>query len=138
MGARGLTMFNRSGWYHTLREQLRESSSTASELDGKAIATLFRVELGLYLLTILDLNDDPIAVLPAVLSGIPYPALSGLTAEQQRSIAIARLLLSAYSAESAWEEALKASSRLPQDLRTYHVQDSSSFKDQLVAVCQLE
>ncbi len=131
-------MFNRSEWYQTLKDQLRESSDNARQLDGKTLATLFRVELGLYLITNLALNDDPIAVLPAVLSGIPYPALAGLTAAQQRSVAVARLLLSAYSAETAWEEGLRTYSRLPEDLHTFYVQEHVPFKDQLVAGCQLD
>src|SRR5258708_31864281 len=124
-------MFSRSEWYQSLKQQLRESSNTASELNGKAIATLFQVELGLYLLASLGLKDDPIAVLPALLSGIPFPALSGLNATQRRSTAIARLLLSAYSAETGWEESLRNYTRLPDELCTYKIENAIPFKEQL-------
>lgn len=130
-------MFNRSEWYQSLKQQLRESSNAASELNGKEIAALFQVELGLYLMTNLGLKDDPIAVLPAILSGLPFPALSGLSTTQQRSIAIARLLLSAYSAETGWEESLRTYTRLPAELCTYKIESAIPFKEQLIEGCQI-
>lgn len=128
-------MFNRTAWYQTLKENLRESAAVASALDGKTIAALFQVELGLFLLTHLGMRDEPIAVLPTVLSGIPFPALSSLNTEQQSSIAIGRLLLSAFSSETGWEEALKIYAPLPDELCIYHIRSDMPFNEQLVVGC---
>jgi hypothetical protein len=129
-------MFSRSDWYQDLKKQLRAGSNVASALDGKTLGVLFQVELGLYLLTSLNMNDEPVVVLPSVLSGIPFPALSGLNATQQQSIAIARLLLSAYSAETGWVEALRQYSQLPKELCTFQIQDVIPFDEQLIGGCQ--
>lgn len=128
-------MFSRSEWYQTLRDQLRESTNTT--VDGKTLAALFQVELGLYLLSSLNLQDDPVTVLPAVLSGIPFPAIGRLNQAQQQQIAIARILLSAYSAETGWETALTRYALLPEDLRTFSIQTDIPLNEQLVEGCQI-
>lgn len=128
-------MFDRSGWYHDLIEQLKKTHPVTEEMDGKQLRLIFQVELGLSGLERLDLLDEPISILWAVLSGLPFPRLSSLTEEQQKLIAVVRFLLP-FSGRFSWIEALNTYSKLPIELRAYDV-TRLPVDEQLVANCRL-
>jgi hypothetical protein len=128
-------MFDITRWHRDLADQLLETHAEARAMDRKQLRLLFQVELGLYLLEMLDLLDEPISVLWAVLSGLPLPRLGNLDADQQRRIAVARFLLP-FTGRFPWYEALLTYRQLPSTLCAYTVSDLP-FDEQLIVNSRL-
>jgi hypothetical protein len=128
-------MFDTTRWHSDLADQLLETHTEARDLDRKQLRLLFQVELGLYLLEVLDLLDEPISVLWAVLSGLPLPRLGDLDTDQQQQIAVARFLLP-FTGRFPWHEALLTYRSLPSILCAYTV-SNLPLDEQLVVNCRL-
>ena len=97
-----------------ISRELREKNwSRDNKQDSRATywtaRLIAQVELGLELLTALDLRGEPIAVLWVILSGTPLrdTKLQHLTLNQRRMIANARLILPGYAGRYGWENALQ-------------------------------
>ncbi len=70
-------MYDRSKWYINLLARLHYQDKEHSLKDQYAL--LLRVELGLRLLELLQLRDEPITALWVILSNNPLPPLCGLS-----------------------------------------------------------
>lgn len=128
-------MFDRTGWYHKLAEAIDRETDDHATLEVAEKRLLFRVELGLFLLEVLELGDEPIDGLWAVLSGLTFPRLAHITTEQRRSIAIARILLP-FSSRSSWEQALRQYTQLPNAVKIYAVSNEIPFEEQILDACR--
>src|SRR6266851_5594013 len=114
------TMYDRSKWYTNLLARLQYQDKEKVLKDQYAV--LLRVELGLRLLELLQLTDEPITVLWAILSNNPLPheRLCALDARDRRAIANARILLP-FSGHFNWENALQAYAAMNEQWRNYRV-----------------
>lgn len=120
-----------------MREPMRNKYKEAAALKPKQLTLLFQVELGLYLLEHLALRDEPISVLWAVLSGIPFPRLATLDEKLQKEIAVARILLP-FASRFGWEQALRDYVSLPKSLKIYEISKDVRFDEQLVNNIRIE
>lgn len=110
-----------TNWYAKLLRRLKEEDSD-NELRGRE-ALLLQVELGIRLLELLDLRDEPLTVLWVLLSGLPIPdsRLLALDTSQKRMVANARMLLPFHS-RFGWEDTLREYAAIPRHWRAYRVQ----------------
>src|SRR5712691_7602196 len=113
-------MYNKSKWYKGLRKQLRDADEQG-ELDGK-YTLILQVELGLRLLEMLQIYDEPIEVLWILLSGTPIrdPHLQNLKTDQRQALARARVLLP-FSGRFNWLDALADYVHIPDHWRVYAI-----------------
>ncbi|MBE8968717.1 hypothetical protein IQ277_21585 [Nostocales cyanobacterium LEGE 12452] len=101
-----------------------------SELDREQAQLLLQVELGFALMERLEIDDEPVTAVWAILSGMPlrHPRLQNLDEMQRRAVANARQIIP-FSARFAWLGALRFYIRnIPQNRRNYDfdIQDLDS------------
>ena len=99
-----------------LKDQIPELKDKPSER-----RLLLQVELGFALLEYLELDDEPVTVVWAILSGmfIKHPRLENLSADQKRAIANCRQIVP-FSSRFNWLNALRDYVRhVPQSWRNY-------------------
>lgn len=114
-------MFDKSTLITALVDRFCNQHATLSRSQARH---LIRVELGIRLMQIIQvanrplLLDEPVSVLPALLSGMEYPRLRHLDRSQRRMILTARLLIP-FDVSSAWDRALDEYKSLPLDLLLY-------------------
>lgn len=83
--------------------------------------TLLSVELCLRLVEFLGKQDETIAVVPALLSGLPIHGVTW-TSDERRAIANVRQI-ARYGSPSAWRNALETYAVIPEELRRYRFPD---------------
>ncbi|MFN6477044.1 hypothetical protein [Nostoc sp. DedQUE07] len=101
-----------------------------SELDREQAQLLLQVELGFALMERLEIDDEPVTAVWAILSGMPlrHPRLQNLDEVQRRAVANARQIIP-FSARFAWLGSLRFYIRnIPQNRRNYDfdIQDLDS------------
>ncbi len=113
-------MYDRSKWYAKLIAQIQ--AQDVDEVLKDRYALLLQVELGLHLIEWLELDDEPITVLWALLSDdpLPHPRLRALDAQQRHAIANARILLP-FAGRFNWENALQTYATIDEPWRCYRV-----------------
>ncbi|NEP83978.1 MAG: hypothetical protein F6K39_41170, partial [Okeania sp. SIO3B3] len=101
-------------------------------LEASEARTLLQVELGLYLLQYLRLDDEPITTLWVILSGSPIRdvRLQTLDAKQKRAIANSRVLIP-FSGRFSWQAALRDYSKIDKQWRSYTF-DPTDLERQIV------
>lgn len=118
-------------------EKLLEKMKDTPGLESNASTVAF-VELAFKLVEILGLIDEPVRVVPALLSQAPvyHTRLKNLTKEQLLALANARILVP-YSATSSWDEALRRYLEVDNYLRDYDF-SPNNLEEQIVnaARCQ--
>ncbi|MEH2044162.1 hypothetical protein [Nostoc sp.] len=112
-----------------LTERLKELKDN-SELDREQAQLLLQVELGFALMERLEIDDEPVTAVWAILSGMPlrHPRLQNLDELQRRAVANARQIIP-FSARFEWLGALRFYIRnIPQNRRNYDfdIQDLDS------------
>ena len=114
--------------HHSLFERPQSYERCLKQLKDRLVenpSILLNVELGFALMEFLNLDDEPITAVWAILSGIPlrHPRLENLTPEQRRAIANARQIIP-FSSRFAWLNALRIYfRRIPERERNYIVED---------------
>lgn len=128
-------MFNPNAIIKYLADLRCNQFDTLSQNDAKLLS---RVELGLYLLEHLDLQDERVTALWAVLSGSSLPRLNQVNQDGRHDYAIAMTrLLVPFSGRFAWSKALLEYSRLPQQCRTYDALTPDNVKSDRPDAIQL-
>lgn len=107
-------------------------------LEQTRAESLLWVELGFALMEQLELDDEPVTAVWAILSGMPitHPRLQNLSAEEQRAIANARQIVP-YSARFTWLNALRdyiRDNRLT-NWRNYHL-DIQNLDEQIISAAK--
>ena len=108
---------------------------------GENAVILLNVELGFALMECLNLDDEPVTAVWAILSRIPlrYPTLQNLTPEQRRAIANARQIIP-LSSRFAWLNALRIYfRRIPEHERNYivdNVKNLDNLDDVIIHACK--
>ena len=123
------TLFKPSLEFNNRLKALKEQG-----LEWTRAKLLLWVELGFALMEKLELDDEPVTAVWAILSGMPirHPQLQSLTAEQRRAIANARQIIP-YSARFTWLNALRdyiRDDRLA-NWRNYHF-DIQNLDEQII------
>lgn len=101
-------------------------------------ALIAKVELGMELISLLGLDEEPIVVLWVLLSQTPvrHPHLQQLSFDQQRAISNARILLPGYAGRFGWESALRDYIRqVPFEMRSYDF-DVEQLDKQIFHACR--
>src|SRR6266498_3842789 len=113
-------MYDRSKWYANLLARLQYADEEKVLKDQYAL--LLQIELGLRLIELLGLSDEPITVLWVLLSDnpLPHPRLRALDAQQRHAIANARILLP-FAGHFNWENALQTYASMGEEWRNYRV-----------------
>ena len=110
-------MLDRKKWYQNRRQRLQRADPN-NELDSQH-TLLLQVELGLYLLPILDMQDEPVEILWVLLTNHPFIELEDLEPSQHQALARARHLL--HFGRYAWLSALEWYSQLPPYWRMFNL-----------------
>jgi hypothetical protein len=97
-------------------------------LQRDAARTLLTVELCLGLIEYLERRDETVAVVPALLSGLPFHGVEW-TREQARAIANVRQIAVGYGSATAWRNALETYAVLPEAFRRYRFPDQPVPED---------
>ena len=114
----------KTGYSNTLFEPPSSFTGRVSELEEQEVKEarlLLQVELGFALLEYLELDDEPVTVVWAILSGmfIKHPRLDNLSPEKKRAIANCRQIVP-FSSRFNWLNALRDYMRnIPQSWRNY-------------------
>lgn len=108
----------------------RVKELTSPELKREQAQLLLQVELAFALMERLEIDDEPVTAVWAILSGMPlrHPRLQNLDEMERRAVANARQILP-FSARFAWLHALRSYIRtIPQNNRNYNfdIQDLDS------------
>jgi hypothetical protein len=99
-------------------------------LQASLARLLLQVELGFALMEALNLEDEPVTAVWAILSGMPlrHPRLQTLTESQRRAIANARQIIP-HSARFAWISAVCSYvGDIPVEFRNYDLREDHLFK----------
>jgi hypothetical protein len=112
-------MRNSSKWAKELKKKLSEYYNDKNAIDS--INTTVKVELGLYLLSILQVSN-PIS-LWVLLTGYPhkFPGAENWQEKEKKKIAIARHLLPEFQRRYVWEKQLKNYQEIRPDARGYDI-----------------
>lgn len=112
-------------WYESLVKKI-ERADADEEIDDPKL--LVQVELGLRLLEIMELTDEPADVVWPLLSAMPIPdtRLEMLDGQQRRALANARVLLR--FGRFAWRDALLWYAKLPCHWRVYLIDETQPLQ----------
>lgn len=123
-------MYDRSKWYMNLLARL-QNQDKEKVLKNQCVL-LLQIELGLRLIELLELSEEPITVLWVLLSDdpLPHPRLRALDAQQRHAIANARILLP-FAGHFNWENALQTYASIGEEWRNYRV-SSEKLEEQNV------
>lgn len=121
-------MYEKPQCYQQLLKTLRDTHN----FEASQARTLLQVEMGLYLLQYLCLDDEPITTLWVILSESPIRdiRLQALSDRQKRAIANSRVLLP-YSGRFSWQAALRDYSKIEEQWRSY-IFDAGNLERQIV------
>ena len=120
----------KTGYSNTLFEPPASFDKRVKELEEQEVTQarlLLQVELGFALMEYLELDDEPVTVVWAILSGmfIRHPRLENLSTEKRRAIANCRQIVP-FSSRFSWLNALRDYIRyIPESWRNYdfNIQD---------------
>lgn len=105
---------------------------------GENADILLQVELSFALMECLNLDDEPVTAVWAILSGMPlyHPTLQNLTPEQRRAIANARQIIP-LSSRFAWLNALRIYfQRIDAYERNYNLENLENLDDKIINACK--
>lgn len=129
IGMRRITLYEPPKAFEARLTELKDKPNLGREL---AEILLF-VECGFALMTLLNLDDEPVSAVWGILSGMPlrHPRLESLDAAKRRAIANARQIIP-YSSRFAWISALRDYvQKVPLNWRNY-VFSMEELDDQII------
>jgi len=125
-------MFEAGNWYEAPMKGLetRLNYQAGGQKDKGKLRRMVQVEYGLRLVEYLELVDEPLLALPALLTLHRLPRLHALGEEQWQWVIFAAQRLPHYIGNQRWQDDLSEYARLPRQAQLYRVSSAQPWEDQ--------